>query len=89
MNDDYAALKAYMETFRGDTVEEVAMEEYRGKRYRVTWSGQIYTGGVIKPWHIVTVRRKSEDEGFIVVVAIQDGSYAHVRPEWLVPYLGE
>lgn len=36
MNADYAALEAYMATFRGDTVEEVALREYAGKRYRVT-----------------------------------------------------
>lgn len=34
--DDFAALAAYTAQFRGETVEETALAEYEGKRYRVT-----------------------------------------------------
>lgn len=36
MNDDDAALERYLGSFRGDTVEEVALSEYAGKRYHLT-----------------------------------------------------
>lgn len=81
-----ADLQSYLDTFRDVTDAEIALEQYEGKRYRVTWSGQLFTGGVIKPWHIVSIRRISSD-GLAVVVAEQDGSYAHVSPDCLVPYI--
>lgn len=81
-----ADLKSYLDTFRDVTDAEIALEKYEGKRYRVTWPGQLFTGGVLKPWHIVNIRRIDGD-GLAVVVAEQDGSYAHVRLDCLVPYI--